>query len=62
MLYPLIAHLPERTLPANATPGPAGRSTKSNYLRYGPPPAGEFKSPVAVAKPGKRFGLVSIAV
>jgi hypothetical protein len=61
LLYPLIRHLPESAL---ATPS-TGSSTiprKSNYLRLGPASVGEFRSPVAVAKPGKRFGLLSIAV
>lgn len=61
LLNPLIAHLPSTILPA-AQPVPSSRSTASSFLKFGPPPTGEFISPVAVAKPGKRFGLLSIAV
>jgi len=58
LLYPLIRHLPESALPAATS----STARKSNYLRLGPASVGEFRSPVAVAKPGKRFGLLSIAV
>jgi hypothetical protein len=58
LLYPLIRHLSESALPSI----PSSNARKSNYLRLGPATVGEFRSPVAVAKPGKRFGLLSIAV
>lgn len=58
LLYPLIRHLPESALPAAIS----STARKSNHLRLGPASVGEFRSPVAVAKPGKRFGLLSIAV
>ena len=58
LLYPLVRHLPESALPSTTS----STARKSNYLRLGPATVGEFRSPVAVAKPGKRFGLLSIAV
>lgn len=60
LLHPLIGHLPPSSLPARPTV-PASRGS-STFLRYGPPPTSDFRSPVAVADPGKRFGLLSIAV
>jgi hypothetical protein len=63
LLYPLIRHLPESALvQSNSTSAISVVPRKANYLRLGPAPVGEFRSPVAVAKPGKRFGLLSIAV
>ena len=59
LLYPLIRHLPESSIPTTTN---SNAARKSNYLRLGAAAVGEFKSPVAVAKPGKRFGLLSIAV
>ena len=60
LLHPLLTHLAPSVLPAAQTV-PTSRNA-ANFLRFGAPSAGEFISPVAVAKPGKRFGLLSIAV
>ena len=63
LFHPLVQHLPP---PAGSKEdhlkGPDARM--SAILRFGPP-AGRghntnFRSPIAVAKPGKRFGLLSM--
>lgn len=57
VLYPLVAHLP---------PAERGKRERTGaLLRLGAPAlrggvGAEFKSPLAVARPGKRFGLLSI--
>ena len=62
LLSPLIRHLKIPSL--SAVPSSESRN---GLLRFGAPkgPAGgvgtEFRSPLAVAKPSKRFGLLSIA-
>ncbi|KLT41250.1 hypothetical protein CC85DRAFT_286686 [Cutaneotrichosporon oleaginosum] len=59
VLYPLVVHLPQ------AEQGKRERG--GALLRLGAPTlrggvGAEFKSPLAVARPGKRFGLLSIVV
>lgn len=61
LLSPLIRHLQAST----GTPTPL-TDTRNGLLRFGAPKGNsgvgtEFRSPLAVAKPGKRFGLLSIA-
>ncbi|WVQ93491.1 hypothetical protein IAU59_000565 [Kwoniella sp. CBS 9459] len=68
LLYPLLSHL--KTAPHTPSLG-ASRYTSdarnAALLRFGAPSAGittsatEFRSPVVLAKPGKRMGLLSIA-
>ncbi|OCF31631.1 hypothetical protein I317_06120 [Kwoniella heveanensis CBS 569] len=71
LLYPLLSHL--KTAPHTPSLG-ASRYTpdarNAALLRFGAPSAGvtgggagttEFRSPVVLAKPGKRMGLLSIA-
>jgi hypothetical protein len=64
LLHPLIAHLD----PAKFGPSkPAATDARmASLLRFGAPATKggvgtEFRSPIAVARPGKRFGLLSIA-
>lgn len=66
LLGPLVAHLPpDVLLPSTRTTSAV--DTRGNLLRFGAPAEAkggvgtEFRSPVAVARPGKRFGLLSIA-
>lgn len=64
LLHPLLVHLDPSILPLATTTS----ETRGGLLRFGAPSASkiggtgtEFRSPVAVARPGKRFGLLSIA-
>lgn len=62
VLYPLITHLSN---PAPEEKRERGRDRNAALLRLGAPAirggvGAEFKSPLAVARPGKRFGLLSI--
>ncbi|WVQ78802.1 hypothetical protein IAT38_000893 [Cryptococcus sp. DSM 104549] len=71
LLYPLVAHLARSTPTPSQTPalghGHALDSRNAALLKFGAPSIGksgagtEFRSPVPVAKPGKRMGLLSIA-
>lgn len=66
LLHPLIAHLDAAEL--GPTPKPSGPDARmASLLRFGPPASKggvggtEFRSPLAVSRPAKRFGLLSIA-
>jgi hypothetical protein len=67
LLHPLIAHLdPAKLGPTPKASGPDARM--ASLLRFGPPASKggvgvgtEFRSPLAVSRPAKRFGLLSIA-
>lgn len=59
LLYPILRHLKSAAVPAT------GADPRNGLLRFGAPKGSsgigtEFRSPLAVAKPGKRFGLLSI--
>ncbi|WWD16437.1 hypothetical protein CI109_100863 [Kwoniella shandongensis] len=69
LIYPLTTHLtPSKTTPVQTLGHGHGLDSRNAaLLRFGAPVAGkggagtEFRSPVPVAKPGKRMGLLSIA-
>lgn len=70
LIHPLVAHLSISILPDQPTTGSVSAKVDRNaaLLRFGPPSgsaasaSNDFRSPLAVAKPGKRFGLLSIVV
>ena len=64
LLHPLLAHLDPSCLPAATSTA----DSRGGLLRFGAPSTSkaggrgtESTSPVAIARPGKRFGLLSIA-
>ena len=64
LLHPLVRHLDPSDIAPRSSNHEAG--LKGGLLRFGPPKGSsgvntEFRSPLAVAKPGKRFGLLSVA-
>ncbi|KAK8861647.1 hypothetical protein IAR55_002470 [Kwoniella newhampshirensis] len=71
LIYPLTVHLTPSKHTSTPLQGPGHGhgldSRNAALLRFGAPVAGkggpgtEFRSPVAVARPGKRMGLLSIA-
>lgn len=63
LLRPLLAHLDPAKLGLAPT-APTADQRMANLMRFGAPAARgigiDFRSPLAVAKPGKRFALISI--
>ncbi|ORX35220.1 hypothetical protein BD324DRAFT_82122 [Kockovaella imperatae] len=63
LLSPLLAHIQPSTIISDAKP----LDTRNGLLRFGAPKSAsagagtEFKGPIALATPGKRFPLLSIA-
>lgn len=62
LFNPLLRHLNLQSMGVQVSKS----ASKNGLLRFGPPKASsgittDFRSPLAVAKPGKRFGLLSIA-
>lgn len=76
LIYPIVAHLPVSVISSSSEPLTTKPEAGVGYhrnsydknrilLRFGPPEnktgaAAEFRSPLAVAKPGKRMGLLSV--